>query len=218
MLRHQFRRFQTVRGKFHAVAVFLQHPAHEFPHADRIVRDHDHAFLIHAIDRFRGNRSACHSRRAGSENARGTGGCLFPPAPAPPLTMARTLAASFPPPSSTSPAHRRRFSPPPASGSAKWGEPQRTKSAGEIISVKGTFSVNFAPDPAALFTSISPFSAFRLERTTSSPTPRPASSVFTAAVENPGWNSISRRSRSVSRSAVSCETRPHSIALCFTRS
>ena len=49
-------------------------------------------------------------------------------------------------------------------------------------------------------------------------TPRPASSVFTDAVEKPGWKSISRRSRSVKRPAVSGETRPDSMALCLTRS
>ena len=68
------------------------------------------------------------------------------------------------------------------------------------------------PAPARARISISPFKALKLARTTSKPTPRPANSVLTGAVENPGWNSIRADRARSARSAVSGETSPRSIA------
>ena len=102
------------------------------------------------------------------------------------VTTSRTLVSNFPPTSSISSARKRRISSTTANGSAKFVAPQRTNKAGEIIKVKGTLSVNFVPLPLVLWMSISPLRAFRFARTTSSPTPRPANSVFTGAVEKPG--------------------------------
>src|SRR5579859_1144170 len=73
VLRHKFRRFQSIRRQFHAVTVLFQHPAHEFPYADRVVRNHNHALLIHAVDRFRRNRAPRHGRRTRRKYARSTG-------------------------------------------------------------------------------------------------------------------------------------------------
>src|SRR5437016_6309008 len=199
VLRHQFGGLESIRRQFHPVSVLLQHSADEFAHADGIVGHHDHALLLDAVDGLGRNASARNGHRARRKDSRGAGACLYRPMP------------------SISSARRRRISSTTANGSAKLVVPQRTNRAGEIIRVRGTLSVNFVPLPLVLWISISPFSVFRFARTTSSPTPRPASSVLTGAVENPGWKSISRRSRSVSRSAVSSERSPRSIALCFTR-
>ena len=111
------------------------------------------------------------------------------------VTTSRTLVSSLPPTSSISSARRRRISSTTASGSAKLLEPQRRKSAGEIVGVEEPQN-EFGAAPGVL--------EFRFRRSqiqigtySSRPTPRPASSVFIAAVEKPGWKSISRSSRSV---------------------
>src|SRR3984957_17576514 len=51
-LRHNFGGFQTIGSELHAIAGFLQHAAHEFPHADGIIRHHHYALVDHRVDRF----------------------------------------------------------------------------------------------------------------------------------------------------------------------
>src|SRR5215469_10955040 len=66
VLGDEFGGLQAVRGKLDAIAVFLQHPANEFAHADGVVSDDDNAFLFDAIDGVGGNRAAsngCGARR-----------------------------------------------------------------------------------------------------------------------------------------------------------
>jgi len=112
-------------------------------------------------------------------------------------------SAVFPPTSSISSARQTGGSLPPPPVAARNGASRSArKSAGENNQGQRHFQRELRPRPSrAVSLRFRRSAQFRLERTTSSPTPRPASSVFTAAVENPGWNSISRRSRSVSRSA-----------------
>src|SRR5467141_747547 len=58
VLGHQFGGFHSVGRQFHAVAVLLQHPADEFTHADGVVRHHDYALLLDAVDGLGRNVSA----------------------------------------------------------------------------------------------------------------------------------------------------------------
>ena len=130
------------------------------------------------------------------------------------MTTSRTRVSSLPPTSSISAGRRRRISSTTASGNAKVEVPQRTNSACEMISVSGTLTVKQAPRPGSERTSISPFSAWTLERTTSRPTPRPASSDVEEAVEKPGRKRNSRSSRSLSSAAATGDSAPDSISDC----
>ena len=76
VLRNQFRGFHAVGGELHAVAILFQHAADKLAHADGIVGDDDHAFLLDAIDRFGGNRAARHGRRTRRKDARRAGAGL----------------------------------------------------------------------------------------------------------------------------------------------
>src|SRR5437588_6870066 len=79
VLCHQFGGFESIRRQFHAVSVLLQHPAYELAHADRIVRHHDYALLLDAIDGLGRNVSARNRRRAGCKDSRGAGAGLYRP-------------------------------------------------------------------------------------------------------------------------------------------
>src|SRR5712664_3520300 len=80
VLRHQFGRFQSVRRQFHPVTVLLKHSADEFAHADRVVRHHDYALLLDAVDGLGWNASARNRRRARRKYSRGAGASLYRPA------------------------------------------------------------------------------------------------------------------------------------------
>ena len=80
MLRHQFGRFQSVGRQLHAVAVLLEHSADEFAHADGVVRNHDYALLLDAVDGLGRNVSARNRRRARRKYSRGAGASLYRPA------------------------------------------------------------------------------------------------------------------------------------------
>src|ERR1700744_6625633 len=71
VLRDKFGGFEAVGGEFHAIAVFLEHAANKFANADGVVSDDDEAFLVDAIDGFRGNCAAGDGSGSRSENARG---------------------------------------------------------------------------------------------------------------------------------------------------
>src|SRR5215469_1508776 len=62
LLGHKFSRFQSIRRQLHPVSVLFEHARDEFPHADGVVRNHDDAFLIYAVDRIARNRAARHGR------------------------------------------------------------------------------------------------------------------------------------------------------------
>ncbi len=76
VLRHQFGCFQAVRSQLDPVAVLFQHAANKFAHTDGVVRDHDDAFLLHAIDCVGGDGAASHRRGSWCEHARGAGAGL----------------------------------------------------------------------------------------------------------------------------------------------
>src|SRR5256714_1336807 len=79
VLRHQFGGLESIRRQFHPVSVLLQHPADKFAHADGIVRHHDHALLLDAVDGLGRNASARNGCRARRKDSRGTGACLYRP-------------------------------------------------------------------------------------------------------------------------------------------
>src|SRR6516162_5166002 len=294
LLCNEFGRLKSVCRQINPVSVLFKHAPDELPHADRVIRDHNDALLVNAINGVAWNRASRHRRGTGRKHPRSAGAGLQS-APfvrfcrdhtiqideenqaaiggdggareqlhAPQIfaqifdddfVLAEDLfhyqsdlsASSVRDHHAEIPVDRFKgrqpeigvdandlcddvadlgqqlsadvlnFVGPQPANFLDHCKPQRTNSAGEMMRVRGTFRMNFAPWPGTLCTSISPFSVFRLERTTSRPTPRPASSVLTEAVEKPGWNNISRKSRSVRRSAVWLETSPHSIALCRTR-
>src|SRR5437899_373440 len=76
VLGHQFRGFDPIRRQFHTVSVLLQHPTHEFAHADGFVRHNDYALLRNAVDGFGRNASAGNRRRTGGEDSCGAGAGL----------------------------------------------------------------------------------------------------------------------------------------------
>src|SRR6266566_1663639 len=69
-----------VRRQFHAVAVLLKHSADEFAHADRVVRHHDYALLLDAVDGLGWNASARNGRRSRRKYSRSAGARLYWPA------------------------------------------------------------------------------------------------------------------------------------------
>src|SRR6202165_3551837 len=83
VLRHQFGRFESIRRQFHAVPVLLEHAANEFAHADGVVRHHDYALLLDAVDGLGRNASARNRRRSRRKNSCGAGAGLNRPALAP---------------------------------------------------------------------------------------------------------------------------------------
>src|SRR5260370_16486553 len=81
VLRHEFGGFESIRSEFHTVSVLLQHSANEFAHADGVVRDHDDALLLHAVDGFGRDASARNRRRAWRKDSRRAGARLYSPMP-----------------------------------------------------------------------------------------------------------------------------------------
>src|SRR6266481_705926 len=79
VLRYEFGGFEPVCGQFYTVAVLLQHPADEFAYADGVVRYHDDALLLDAVDGFGRNASAGNRRRARSKDSGGAGAGLYLP-------------------------------------------------------------------------------------------------------------------------------------------
>ena len=76
VLGDEFGSFQAVGGKFHAIAILLQHAPDEFADAYGVVGDDDDALVLDAIDGVGGNRAACDGFRTGSKDACGAGAGL----------------------------------------------------------------------------------------------------------------------------------------------
>ena len=85
-----------------------------------------------------------------------------------------------------------------------------------MASVNGRRILNVLPSPYFVLTSTSPPRASIFDFTTSSPTPRPDTSVTFSAVEKLGLNNKSIASLSVMTSACSCVIVPFSTAFAFT--
>jgi len=75
-LRDEFGGFEAVGGEFYAIAVLFEHAADKFADADGVVGDNDDAFVLDAVDGFRGNGAAGDGGGAGCKNAGGAGGGL----------------------------------------------------------------------------------------------------------------------------------------------
>ena len=76
MLRDKFGGFQAVGCQDDAVAIFFQHTADEFAHADGIVGNHHNAFVMDTINGVGRNAAFGNGRRARRKNTRSTRRCL----------------------------------------------------------------------------------------------------------------------------------------------
>src|SRR6516164_9092565 len=76
LLRYEFGRFESIRCQLYPVSVLLEHAPDEFPHADRVVGNHDDSFLIDAVDCVARNRAARHGGGTRGKDARSAGACL----------------------------------------------------------------------------------------------------------------------------------------------
>ena len=101
---------------------------------------------------------------------------------------------------------------------AYFSSPTTTISAWMIASVRGRRMVQVLPSPSLDFTSTSPLKDSILDFTTSSPTPRPDTSVTCFAVEKLGRNSRLIISLSAILAACSGVTVPRSTAFALTAS
>src|SRR5229473_2910224 len=226
VLRHQFGGFESIRRQFHAVPVLLQQPADEFAHADGVVRHYDYALLLDAVDGLGRNASARNRRRARRKDSRGAGAGLYRAAL---VRLGRHHAVQVDQQNEAAIGGNR--------GAGE--ELYPAKVFAQVLDNDFVFAENLFHDEANLAVpSIChhhpEVTIDRFERRQPQIGIQPhdlcdhvaylgqkfSADVFDfiGAVENPGWKSISRRSRSVSRPAVSSETSPRSIALCFTRS
>ncbi len=73
VLGNEFGGFQTVGGKFHAIAILFEHAANKFADADGIVGNDDDALLVDAIDGVAGNGAASDGGGTGREDAGSAG-------------------------------------------------------------------------------------------------------------------------------------------------
>src|SRR5262249_12937360 len=76
VLGDEFGGLQAVGRENYAIAVFLQHTAHEFADADGVIGDDHDTFVLNAIDSVGGNTALGDGGGTGREDARGACGSL----------------------------------------------------------------------------------------------------------------------------------------------